>query len=148
MEIWHATEPARNLSIRSIVKGWRAVDKINLAQKFALFTDQWSPKIIGELNNFAVKVVKVQGEFVWHHHEMEDELFFVVRGRLLMHVRDMTGEQSDIWVEPGELIIIPHGVEHCPAAEVETQVLLLEPSTTVNTGNIVSERTVRHLDQL
>jgi len=124
------------------------LDKINLAQKFALFTEQWSPKLIGELNNFAVKVVKVQGEFVWHHHEVEDELFFVVRGRLLMHVRDTAGEQSDIWLEPGELIIIPHGVEHCPAAEVETQVLLLEPSTTVNTGNIVSERTVPNLEQL
>ena len=124
------------------------MDKINLAQKFALFTDQWSPKIIGELNNFAVKVVKVQGEFVWHHHEVEDELFFVVRGRLLMHVRDLNGEQRDIWVEPGELIIVPHGVEHCPAAEEETEVLLLEPSTTVNTGNIVSERTVPHLEQL
>ena len=124
------------------------MDKINLAQKFALFTEQWSPKLIGELNNFAVKVVKVQGEFVWHHHEVEDELFFVVRGRLLMHVRDTAGEQSDIWLEPGELIIIPHGVEHCPAAEVETQVLLLEPSTTVNTGNIVSERTVPNLEQL
>jgi mannose-6-phosphate isomerase-like protein (cupin superfamily) len=124
------------------------LDKINLAQKFALFTEQWSPKIIGKLNNFAVKVVKVQGEFVWHHHEEEDELFFVVRGRLLMHVRDMTGEQSDILVEPGELVIIPHGVEHCPAAEEETEVLLLEPSTTINTGNIVSERTVPRLEQL
>jgi mannose-6-phosphate isomerase-like protein (cupin superfamily) len=124
------------------------MDKINLAQKFALFTEHWSPKIIGGLNNFALKVVKVQGEFVWHHHEVEDELFFVVKGRLLMHVRDTTGEQSDIWVEPGELIIIPHGVEHCPAAEEETQVLLLEPATTVNTGNIESERTVTRPEQL
>jgi mannose-6-phosphate isomerase-like protein (cupin superfamily) len=124
------------------------MDKINLAEKFALFTEYWNPKLIGELNNFAVKVVKVAGEFVWHHHDMEDELFFVVSGRLLMHVRDMTGEQSDIWVEPGELIIIPHGVEHCPAAEEETWVLLLEPSTTVNTGNVVSERTIPHLEHL
>jgi mannose-6-phosphate isomerase-like protein (cupin superfamily) len=130
------------------VKGWHVLDKINLAQKFALFTEQWSPKLIGELNNFAVKVVKVQGEFVWHHHVMEDELFFVIKGRLLMHVRDTDGGQSDIWVEPGELIIIPHGVEHCPAADEETEVLLLEPSTTVNTGNIVSERTVPDLERV
>jgi mannose-6-phosphate isomerase-like protein (cupin superfamily) len=124
------------------------LDKINLAQKFSLFTEQWSPKLIGELNNFAVKVVKVQGEFVWHHHEVEDELFFVIKGRLLMHVRDTDGGQSDIQVEPGELIIIRHGVEHCPAADEETEVLLLEPSTTVNTGNIVSERTVPDLERL
>src|SRR5215469_14957703 len=148
MEIWHATEPARNLSIRSIVKGWRAVDKINLAQKFALFTDQWSPKIIGELNNFAVKVVKVQGEFVWHHHEVEDELFFVVRGRLLMQILETPESQRDIWVEEGELIIIPHGVKHRPVAEEEAHLLLLEPTTTVNTGTLQNERTVLDVERL
>lgn len=126
------------------MNGRNTLDKINLAEKFAGFSDQWSPKIIGELNNFAVKIVKVQGEFDWHHHDVEDELFFVVKGRLLMHVRDLDGGQSDIWVEEGELIIIPHGVEHCPAAEEEAYVLLLEPNTTVNTGNVTSERTVSH----
>jgi mannose-6-phosphate isomerase-like protein (cupin superfamily) len=124
------------------------MEKINLQQKFALFSDQWSPKMIGELNNFAVKIVKVKGEFVWHHHDVEDELFFVVKGRLLMQMREETGDQRDIWVEEGEMIIIPHGVEHRPVAEEETQLMLLEPATTVNTGNVESERTVLHLERL
>lgn len=124
------------------------MDKINLEQKFALFSDHWSPKLIGELNNFAVKIVKVRGEFVWHHHEQEDELFFVVKGRLLMQVRDAPGSQRDIWLEEGELIIIPHGLEHRPVAEEETQLMLLEPATTVNTGTVRSERTVRDLERV
>ena len=124
------------------------MEKINLAQKFALFSEQWSPKAIGALHQFAVKIVKVQGEFVWHHHEVEDELFFVVKGRLLMQVRAETGERQDIWVEEGELIIIPHGIEHCPAATEETYLMLLEPSTTLNTGNVQSERTVSHIQNL
>jgi mannose-6-phosphate isomerase-like protein (cupin superfamily) len=124
------------------------VEKINLQQKFALFSDHWSPKMIGELNDFAVKIVKVKGEFVWHHHDVEDELFFVIRGRLLMQVREETGDQRDIWVEEGEMIIIPHGVEHRPVAEEETQLMLLEPATTVNTGNVESERTVLHVERL
>lgn len=124
------------------------MEKINLKDKFALFSDQWSPKMIGELNDFAVKIVKVKGEFVWHHHDVEDELFFVVKGRLLMQVREETGGQRDIWVEEGEMIIIPHGVEHCPVAEEETQLMLLEPATTVNTGNVESERTVLQVERL
>lgn len=104
--------------------------------------------MIGELNNFAVKIVKVQGEFVWHHHKEEDELFFVVKGRLLMQVRETPENQSDIWIEEGELIIIPRGVEHRPVAEEETHLLLLEPTTTVNTGNVASERTVLHVEHL
>jgi len=124
------------------------MEKINLQQKFALFSDHWSPKMVGELNDFAVKIVKVKGEFVWHHHDVEDELFFVVKGRLLMQVREETGGQRDIWVEEGEMIIIPHGVEHCPVAEEETHLMLLEPVTTVNTGNVQSERTVLHLERL
>jgi mannose-6-phosphate isomerase-like protein (cupin superfamily) len=124
------------------------MEKVNLQQKFALFSEHWSPKRIGELNEFAVKIVKVKGEFVWHHHEQEDELFFVVKGRLLMQVREAPDSQRDIWVEEGELIIIPHGVEHRPVAEEETQLMLLEPATTVNTGNVESERTVAHVERL
>lgn len=124
------------------------MEKINLQQKFARFSEHWSPKLVGELNNFAVKIVKVQGEFVWHHHDVEDELFFVVKGRLLMQVRETPEHQQDIWVEECELIIIPHGVEHRPVAEEETYVMLLEPSTTLNTGNVVSERTVERVERL
>ncbi|MGO8949095.1 MAG: cupin domain-containing protein [Ktedonobacterales bacterium] len=118
------------------------MDKISLPQKFALFEDYWSPKVIGELNEFAVKIVKVKGEFIWHRHSVEDELFFVVKGRLLIQVREEPERERNIWLEEGELIIIPHGVEHRPVAEEETQLMLLEPSTTVNTGDTESERTV------
>ena len=124
------------------------MEKINLMQKFTLFSDYWSPKIVGELNQFAVKIVKVKGEFVWHHHDLEDELFFVVKGRLLMQVREEFESQRNIWVEEGELIIIPHGVEHRPVAEEETHLMLLEPTTTVNTGNAQSDRTVLHVQHL
>ena len=113
------------------------MDKVNLAEKFALFNDTWSAKIVGEINDTHVKLVKVQGEFVWHHHEAEDELFLVVKGRLNIKLRD-----GDIRLEPGEFAIIPRGVEHCPVAEEEAHVLLLEPKTTVNTGNETNERTV------
>jgi len=130
------------------MKGRHSMEKINLPQKFACFSEHWSPKMVGELNNFAVKIVKVQGEFVWHHHDVEDELFFVVKGRLLMQVRETPELQRDIWVEEGELIIIPHGVEHHPVAEEETHLMLLEPTTTVNTGNVASERTVLHVERL
>lgn len=124
------------------------MEKINLQQKFAHFSEHWSPKLIGELNSFAVKIVKAQGAFVWHHHEVEDELFFVIKGRLLMQVRETPESQRDIWVEEGELIIIPHGVEHCPVAEEETHLLLLEPMTTINTGQVTNERTVLQVEQL
>jgi mannose-6-phosphate isomerase-like protein (cupin superfamily) len=117
-------------------------------QKFTLFSDYWNPKIVGELNQFAVKIVKVKGEFVWHHHDQEDELFFVVKGRLLMQVREESESQRNIWVEEGELIIIPHGIEHRPVAEEETHLMLLEPTTTVNTGNAQSDRTVLHVQHL
>lgn len=124
------------------------MEKINLQHTFARFSEHWSPKMVGELNNFAVKIVKAQGEFVWHHHDVEDELFLVVKGRLLMQVRETPESQRDIWVEEGELIIIPHGVEHRPVAEEETHLVLLEPTTTVNTGNVASERTVLHVERL
>ncbi len=119
------------------------IDKVNLAEKFAQFDEPWSPKIVGELNDFHVKLAKLDGEFVWHHHEEEDELFLVVKGRLLMKLRD-----RDVWVEEGEFIIIPRGVEHLPVAPEETHVLLFEPKTTLNTGNIRSERTVEDPERL
>jgi mannose-6-phosphate isomerase-like protein (cupin superfamily) len=124
------------------------METINLAQKFARFSDYWDPKVIGELNNFAVKIVKVKGEFVWHHHDEEDELFFVVKGRLCIQVQEESGSQCDIWIGEGELAIIPHGVEHRPVAEEETHVLLLEPATVLNTGNVQNERTVLRPEHL
>ena len=123
------------------------MDKVNLAHKFSLFTDHYQPKIAGELNDFYVKLVKFQGPFVWHHHEAEDELFFVVKGAMKMGVRE-NGVEREIVVGPGEFIIMPHGVEHCPSADEETQFLLLEPKTTLNTGNVESERTVRELARI
>jgi len=124
------------------------MQKVNLQQKFGLFSEHWKPKMIGELNQFAVKIVKVQGEFVWHHHEREDELFLVVKGRLLMQIREAPDQQQNIWVDEGEFIIIPHGVEHCPLAEEETQLMLLEPISTVNTGSAQGERTVLDVEHL
>jgi mannose-6-phosphate isomerase-like protein (cupin superfamily) len=112
-------------------------DVVNLAQKLSLFGDHWSPKIVGELNDSYIKLVKLKGEFVWHQHESEDELFLVVKGRLLIKLRD-----RDLRLDEGELVVIPRGVEHLPVAEDEVHVLLLEPKTTVNTGDVRSERTV------
>jgi mannose-6-phosphate isomerase-like protein (cupin superfamily) len=120
------------------------IRKINLKDKFASFADTWSPKIVGEVNNFHVKMSKVLGDFVWHHHEDEDELFLVVKGRLRIKLRD----QEDVVLEPGEFAIIPHGVEHNPVAEEETHVLLFEPAGTLNTGNVQNERTVANLKKI
>ncbi len=119
------------------------MEAINLSRKFSLFRDYWSPKIVGELNDAYVKLVKVKGEFVWHHHEAEDELFLVVKGRLLIRLRD-----RDLHLSAGELVIIPRGVEHRPVAEEEAHILLLEPKSTLNTGNITNERTVADLDRI
>jgi mannose-6-phosphate isomerase-like protein (cupin superfamily) len=116
------------------------IQKVNLREKFGLFHDHWSPKIAGELNDSYVKLVKLQGEFVWHHHENEDELFLVVQGKLTIKLRD-----GAIELEPGEFVIIPKGVEHLPVAEDEVHVLLLEPKSTLNTGNVRNERTVAEL---
>jgi mannose-6-phosphate isomerase-like protein (cupin superfamily) len=113
------------------------MNKINLAQKFSLFTSHWDPKIVGELNNQQVKLVKFAGEFTWHAHNKEDELFFVVKGSFDMRFRDKT-----IQVNEGEFIIVPKGIEHCPIAEQEVQVMLFEPKGTINTGTAVSEKTV------
>lgn len=117
--------------------------KINLAAAFARFDDRWSPKVVGEINDMQVKLVKLQGEFVWHHHATEDELFLVHKGRLLMRFRD-----REVRVEEGEFVIVPHGVEHQPVAEEDCEVLLLEPRTTLNTGNLRNERTVLEPERL
>ncbi len=119
------------------------MNKVNLVQKFSLFQDYWSPKIVGELNDSYIKLVKFKGEFVWHHHETEDELFLVLKGSLLIKLRD-----RDISLEEGEFVIIPKGVEHLPIADEEAHVLLLEPKTTLNTGNISNERTVADLERI
>lgn len=120
-----------------------SIRKVNLGDMFERFRDYWKPKIVGEVNESLVKLVKFQGEFVWHHHEHEDELFLVVKGRMRMQLRD-----GDILVGPGEFIIIPHGVEHKPVAEEETEVLLFEPNSTLNTGNVRNDRTVPQLERL
>ena len=119
------------------------MQKVNLAAKLASFEEAWVPKIVGELNGQYVKLVKLKGEFVWHQHEVEDELFLVVKGKLLIKFRN-----RDVLLEAGELIVIPAGVEHQPVAEQETHVLLLEPKSTLNTGDVRNERTVTDLEFL
>jgi mannose-6-phosphate isomerase-like protein (cupin superfamily) len=118
-------------------------EKVNLADKFALFSDRWSPKIVGELNGQQVKLAKLLGEFDWHHHEREDELFLVVRGRLVIRLRE-----REVTLEEGEFLIVPAGVEHQPFAAEEAEVLLFEPASTLNTGNLRTERTKFELDRL
>ena len=117
--------------------------RVNLAEMFGQFQDHWSPKVVGEVNDSLVKLVKLKGEFVWHHHEKEDELFLVVKGKLRLKLRD-----KDLVLGPGEFAIIPHGVEHLPVADEETHVLLFEPTSTLNTGNVRNERTVPELERL
>jgi mannose-6-phosphate isomerase-like protein (cupin superfamily) len=124
------------------------VQVVNVAGKFAAFQEHFSPKIVGELNNFQVKLVKVQGEFMWHHHETEDEMFLVVQGELHMKLRDPDGQERDETVRPGEFIIVPHGVEHMPYTREETHIVLFEPATTLNTGNVKNERTVAQLERI
>ena len=119
------------------------MDKINLKEKFSIFNEQWSPKIVGELNGQMVKLVKFNGPFVWHHHDNEDEMFYVVKGSFDMEFRDKT-----ITVSEGEFIIVPRGVEHRPNAREEAEVMLFEPATTLNTGNVENERTLKQLEKL
>ena len=116
---------------------------VNIAEKFRKIDNYWNPRIIGELNDFAVKAVKLKGEFIWHHHDHEDELFLVVRGTLRIRFRD-----HESLIREGEFIIVPHGVEHQPVAEEEVHLILLEPKTTLNTGTITNERTVRELERI
>ena len=119
------------------------MEKINIAEKLSRFDERWSPKIVAELNGQHVKLAKLEGPFVWHHHEEEDELFLVVRGRLRMELRDRSIE-----LEPGEMLVVPRGVEHRPVADEEVHVLLFEPASTLNTGNVRSERTVADLESI
>ena len=119
------------------------VEKVSIREKLARFSGHWSPKIVGELNGQHVKLVKFQGEFLWHHHEHEDELFLVIQGRFRMEFRD-----RQVWLEEGEFLIVPRGVEHRPVAEEEAHVLLFEPASTLNTGNVPSERTIRDLERI
>jgi mannose-6-phosphate isomerase-like protein (cupin superfamily) len=120
-----------------------SVDKVNIAKKLSLFDEHWSPKIVGELNGQHVKLVKLSGEFVWHHHDDEDEMFLVVDGRFRMDFRD-----REVWIERGEFIVVPRGVEHRPVAEEEASVMLFEPASTLNTGNVTGEMTVAELDKI
>jgi mannose-6-phosphate isomerase-like protein (cupin superfamily) len=120
-----------------------SVDKVNIAEKLSLFDEHWSPKIVGELNGQHVKLVKLSGEFVWHHHDDEDEMFLVVDGRFRMDFRD-----REVWIERGEFIVVPRGVEHRPVAEEEASVMLFEPASTLNTGNVTGEMTVAELDKI
>ncbi len=117
--------------------------KVNLAEKFSRFRDTYSPKIAGELNDSYIKLVKVKGEFVWHQHEEEDEMFLVVKGQLTIRLRD-----GDVTLEPGEFLIVPRGVEHCPVAEEEAHIVLLEPKSTLNTGDVRNERTLEKLERI
>ncbi|WP_219662606.1 cupin domain-containing protein [Brevibacillus formosus] len=119
------------------------MEKVNIAEKFSLFHEYWSPKIAGEINDSYVKLAKFKGEFVWHQHENEDEMFLVVKGKLLIKFRD-----KDVWLNEGEFLIVPKGVEHMPVAEEEAHVLLLEPKTTLNTGDQVNEKTVTDLETI
>jgi len=119
------------------------MEKVNIKEKLGHFNDYWNPRIIGELNGQYVKAVKLKGPFVWHHHDHEDELFLVIKGRLGMEFRDKT-----VMVEEGEFIIVPRGIEHRPVADQEVHVLLFEPATTLNTGNIENEKTRNTLEKI
>lgn len=117
------------------------METINLKEKFSGFSDHWNQRLLGVINDCAVKIVKIKGEFIWHHHDVEDELFLVVKGVLRMKFR-----HHEAVIREGEFIIVPHGVEHCPVANEEVHIVLIEPKSTVNTGNIVNERTVAPLE--
>ena len=119
------------------------LEKVNLSEKFALFSEHWNPKIAGEVNDAYVKLVKLEGEFVWHKHDAEDEMFLVVKGEITIRLRD-----GDVRLGEGEFVIIPRGVEHKPVAEEEAHVLLFEPKTVLNTGDVVNERTRPVLERI
>ena len=119
------------------------MDKVNISEKLSQFKDYYNPRIIGELNGQYIKAVKLKGEFVWHHHDHEDELFLVIQGNLKMEFRDKTVE-----VNPGEFIIVPRGVEHKPVADDEVHILLFEPDSTLNTGNVQNEKTRKDLEKI
>ena len=125
-----------------------SMNKVNLAEKLAQFSDHWSPRIVGELNGQQVKLAKVLGEFDWHRHEQEDELFLVIKGELTIRMRDNEVHLGDVQLGEGEFCIVPRGVEHQPVAEDEAHILLFEPATTLNTGNLHNERTVDRPERL
>lgn len=119
------------------------MDKVNISEKLSRISDHWNPRVIGELNGQHVKAVKLKGEFIWHHHDHEDELFLVIKGTLKMAFREKTVD-----VHPGEFIIVPRMVEHKPIAEGEVEILLFEPASTLNTGNVENERTRKQLEKI
>ena len=120
-----------------------SAEKVNVAEKLSLFDEHWSPKTVGELNGQHVKLVKLLGEFVWHHHDEEDEMFLVIDGRFRMEFRD-----REVWIEEGEFIVVPRGVEHRPVAKDEASVMLFEPASTLNTGNVTGSITVAEMDRI
>jgi len=122
--------------------------KINIAEKFSKISEYYKPHIVGELNGQMVKLVKANTEFVWHHHDNEDEMFLVVKGRFRMEFRDQDQRERHEWIETGEFIIVPRGVDHRPVAEEEVWIMLFEPASTLNTGNVVNERTQPHLERV
>jgi len=124
------------------------MEKVNIAEKFSKISEYWKPYIAAELNGQSVKLDKLKGEFVFHHHENEDELFLVVKGRFRMHYRDKDLRERHQSIEEGEFIVVPRGIEHKPVADEECWILLFEPSTTLNTGNVVNERTLRELEHV
>lgn len=119
------------------------MDKVRLLEKFTLINEFWSPKVVGELNGQQVKLAKLKGEFVWHHHEMEDEAFFVLKGSMRIEFRERTVELNE-----GDMLVVPKGVEHKPVADEEVWVMLFEPASTLNTGNVVNEKTARNLEKI
>ena len=119
------------------------MEKINIKDKFGLFDEHWSPKVVGQVNDCEVKLAKLMGEFEWHSHPEEDEMFLVVKGRLRIKLRE-----SDIELEEGEFLVVPRGVEHLPVAEDEVWVMLVEPKGTLNTGDVVTERTVHQPERI
>jgi mannose-6-phosphate isomerase-like protein (cupin superfamily) len=124
------------------------MEKVTLTQKFSLFSDYYNPRIVGRVNDMHVKVVKLKGEFMWHHHEEEDELFLVVKGKLTMRVREADGSEKEFQILPGEFLIIPRRTEHLPSAEEEVHIVLLEPASTLNTGNVRNDRTRETLQSI
>jgi len=119
------------------------MEKVNVAEKFKQIREYWKPYIVAELNGQYVKLGKLKGEFIWHHHKNEDEMFLVVKGRFRMEFRD-----KHVWLEEGEFIVVPRGVEHRPVAEEEAHILLFEPASTLNTGNVRDERTLEKLERI
>ena len=123
------------------------MNKIKLSDKLALFDDYWNPRVVGELNGQLIKLVKFKGPFTWHHHENEDELFMTIKGRFRMEFREGDQERA-VWIDEGELIVVPRGIEHRPVADEEAEVMLFEPASTLNTGNVKNELTRPKLEQI